>query len=61
MAKRLFGIRIQPETGPHVILALLAESTAEAEDMARNRTGHMTASAVVRECGEGDVVLITFR
>jgi len=60
--KRLFGIRIYPESAPHVILAFLATSANEAEKIARERTGfaESDAPATVRECHE-DGILVTFR
>ncbi len=39
MAKRLFNVRIHPESGSHVVVALLAESEREAEERARERAG----------------------
>jgi hypothetical protein len=62
--KRLFGIRIYPESAPHVMLALLAASESEAEKIARERTGFAAAAAApatVRECPEDEAILVTFR
>lgn len=63
--KRLFGVRIYPESGPHVILALLAASADEAENIARGRAGFSNASdapATVRECPpEDEAILVTFK
>jgi hypothetical protein len=59
--KQLFGVRIYPESAPHVMMAILATSASEAEDMARERTGHRDAPATVRQCAEDEPILITFR
>jgi hypothetical protein len=64
---RLFGIRIYPEEGPPVIVALLATSASEAEQIARERAeglveGMSEASATVQRCSEDDeTVLVTFQ
>jgi len=59
--QRLFGIRIYPDSGPPMMVALLATSVSEAEKRAREKTGLVAAPATVRECGEGEHVLVTFR
>lgn len=58
--KRLFGVRIHPKTSPHVMVALLATSAREAKKIATKKAGIAAAPVTVRECPEGDVVLVTF-
>ena len=59
--RRLFAVRIHPESAPHVIVALLAGSAAEAEIIAREKTRSGSAPATVHECGPDDVTVVTFR
>jgi hypothetical protein len=67
--KRLFGIRVYPDSAPHVVVALLATSEGEAEEMARQLAGQLHSDAAsfadapttLRECGEDDAVIVTFR
>jgi hypothetical protein len=58
--KRLFCIRIYPDSAPPSIVALLAGSESEAETIARGRAGLATAPAFVRECPDDDSILVTF-
>jgi hypothetical protein len=63
--KRLFGVRIHPESAPHIIVALLATSESEAESIARGRAGFLDESdapVTVRECPpEDEAILVTFK
>lgn len=56
--KRLFCVRIHPELDPHAIVALLATSAAEAEAIARGKSGLSAAQTSVFEVSEGDTILV---
>ena len=61
ITKRLFVVRIHPESAPHSIVTLLASSAQEAESVAREKTGAADAPATVTDCGSDDYSIVTLR
>jgi hypothetical protein len=59
-AKRLFAVRIHPESGPPSFVISLASSPDQAEELARGKVGHADAPTTVNECPEGEAIFISF-
>ena len=57
--KKLFVVRVYPESGPLSLIMRLATSAREAEDFAKKRVGFTDAAIKVHECALDEEMLIS--